>query len=143
VKKKSTTLFLVDDDADDLDFFQEAIKQIDPYIRLISTSDSCLLLQELKRGQLPVPDLFFLDLNMPRVDGKMLLREIKSIPLYTSVPVIIYSTSIHPRDVHDACSLGAVYFFSKPSSFSELVTRLNEILSCDWNEVGLNTPHRR
>jgi DNA-binding response OmpR family regulator len=126
------TLFFIDDDNDDLELFCEAVNLIDQNIICIPSDNSEAVLHSLKRNDTLLPDLIFLDLNMPRVDGREFLSEIKKLSAYSHIPVIIFSTSYHKRDIDETKKLGASYFITKPSSMKELVERLNYIFSVDW-----------
>jgi len=126
------TLYLVDDDNDDLDLFCEAVHAIDDSIVCVRSNDSNAALKAFKGFDVPLPDLIFLDLNMPLVDGRQFLSEIKTLRPYAHVPVIIYSTSSHPKDIEETRQLGASSFLTKPYSLDELVAGLSEILSEYW-----------
>lgn len=122
------TLYLIDDDMDDLDFFCEAVQQVDSSIICFKSSDSEYALRSFQQGEIPLPDLIFLDLNMPLIDGRTFLCEIKKIDEYASIPVIIYSTSAHPKDIDDTRKLGAAGFITKPFSQEVLVNQLQILL---------------
>lgn len=124
----SKILYLIDDDNDDLDIFTEAVKIIDKSIVCLKSNNSETVLQSFKKHLAPVPDLIFLDLNMPLVSGKEFLSQIKSIEPYSKVPVVIYSTSSYPGDIKETKRLGAAYFLTKPYSMAELIKNLNELL---------------
>lgn len=137
--KQPKTWYLVDDDSDDLDFFCEAVSTMDRDIICIRAISSDKALRAFKSHDVPVPDMIFLDLNMPLVDGRQFLAEIKMLAPYAHVPVIIYSTSSHARDIEETRQLGASGFLSKPYSLAELVHELNAILSNDFEQIGFST----
>jgi CheY-like chemotaxis protein len=89
-------------------------------------------LDELERNSPSFPDLIFLDLNMPKLNGKQVLREIKSRESLKAIPVIMYSTSFAPRDIEEIGQLGAAFHLLKPSRFDDLCRSLSEILSRKW-----------
>lgn len=136
--KQPKTLYLVDDDNDDLDFFCEAVSAIDANIICVRATNSDKALKAFKSHDVPLPDMIFLDLNMPLVDGRQFLAEIKMLPPYAHVPVIIYSTSSHSRDMEETRQLGASGFLPKPYSLTELVNQLNNILSNDFQRISLS-----
>ena len=123
------TLYLIDDDTDDLDFFCEAATKVDPSITCMTSSDSLASLNAFKNYDVPVPDMIFLDLNMPLVDGRKFLIELKKLQYYAQVPVIIYTTSSHSRDRDETRALGAADFLTKPCSLHELTRELGVILA--------------
>jgi CheY-like chemotaxis protein len=73
------------------------------------------------------PDLILLDLNMPRKDGRQVLREMDSDPGLRGIPVIILTTSAAPRDVQDAYELCANSYISKPPSFAAFQAAIEEL----------------
>lgn len=124
----SMTCFLVDDDVDDQEIFESALKEIDPSIKCIIANDGTEALTRLSTDKRFTPDYIFLDLNMPGINGKQCLAEIKKDSRFHSTPVIIYSTTVSERDMEEINSLGAKTFFTKPSRFSELCSTLSDIL---------------
>ena len=83
-------LFLIDDDEDDLFIFHLALQELNVVTDCFEDTKSETALRRLKEGSMPVPDLIFLDWNMPKIRGRDCLILIKQIPAYASVPVIIY-----------------------------------------------------
>lgn len=73
-------------------------------------------------------DLIFLDLNMPRKNGKECLSEIGKNRKLINTPVIIYSTSLNPVDIQETYGMGARFFLRKPNSFEELKETLAMLL---------------
>jgi CheY-like chemotaxis protein len=71
-------------------------------------------------------------LNMPKLNGKQVLREIKNKRSLKAIPVIMYSTSFAPRDIEEINQLGAAYHLLKPSRFDDLCRSLDVILSKNW-----------
>ena len=123
---KYTSVLLIDDDIDDRMIFGEVLKELAPdiiYHEAVNGEDALI-----KLGNDLVPDLIFLDLNMPRVDGKQFLAEIQRIGHLKHIPVIIYTTSSHESDKKETRELGASYFLTKPNSLHELTHILTEIL---------------
>lgn len=121
------TILIVDDDADDLQFFADAVTEIDATIQCITAYNGIEALQVLETTR-PLPDFIFLDLNMPRMGGRQCLRHIKNNPMLRSIPVIIYSTSRRPEDIHDALEAGATDFITKPTKFHLLRTEIAKVI---------------
>lgn len=119
---------IIDDDVDDQELFVEAIAELNAPFSCETASNGEDGLQKLGDSSYQLPDLIFLDLNMPRLNGKQCLERIKSSVKLRDIPVIIYSTSSQDNDVRDCIALGAVHFLTKPSSFNELCRSLSEIL---------------
>ena len=85
-------LLLIDDDRDDHEFFMEALQEIDSSITCTAFFDGEQALGRLKSNTTEVPDLIILDTNMPKLNGKQILAELKRIPNLKGVPVVMYST---------------------------------------------------
>ena len=126
--------FIVDDDVDDQELFIEAVNEVDKSIECISASNCEEALQILKSGKIALPDVIFLDLNMPRQNGKQCLVELKKTAHLSKIPVIIYTTSSEKRDIDETTRLGAAHFLTKPNKFDELCKALSFVLSKDWSK---------
>lgn len=111
-------IFLADDDEDDLILFQEALNEIKLPIQLTAVRDGEQLMEVLTQHELP--DMLFLDLNMPRKDGFQCLMEIRKNAKLKRLPVVIFSTSFQPDAVDRLYANGAQYYIRKPSNFEHL-----------------------
>ncbi|MEO5984410.1 MAG: response regulator [Ferruginibacter sp.] len=120
-------IFLVDDDADDRQLFQEAIYEIAPHTKL-SLADGCDMLVKLAKIETEKPDLIFLDLNMPGLNGFDCLDEIKSKQSLGNVPVLIYSTTANPEQVKKTYNKGATLYMQKPSSYEGIKKLVHQVL---------------
>ncbi len=85
-------------------------------------------LQKLVLKEIEMPDYIFIDLNMPLMNGIQCLQEIKQLPAYAAIPVIIYSTSSYERDIMQTISNGAFQYIVKPFSFLELCDKVRTVL---------------
>ena len=110
-------ILLADDDADDCRFFRLALQQMPISTQLISVPDGEKTMEYLKKNTKALPDVIFLDLNMPRKNGFECLAEIKGNAELNHIPVIIFSTSIEQETVTQLYNNGANYFVRKPSEF--------------------------
>jgi len=119
--KQQYNLLLADDDEDDCDFFKEALDELLLPTSLVTVNDGVQLMDFLSEsGAENLPDILFLDLNMPRKNGLECLTEIKQLEEYKNLPIIIFSTSLD-RDIVDLVyGKGAVYYIQKPGEFSKL-----------------------
>lgn len=136
IKNMNKTFFIVDDDLDDQELFIEAVSEVDKSISCISASNCEEALDLLKNRKIDLPDMIFLDLNMPRLNGKQCLAELKRVSELKHIPVIIYSTSSEKRDIEETSRLGAAHFLTKPNKFEELCKALTFVVSKDWNPVS-------
>lgn len=124
---------LADDDVDDKELFQDALNEIDPSIDCYLANDGKEALEILRDSSKIPPHIIFLDINMPGMDGWECLSILKSSSKYKDIPVIMYSTSSHRRDIDNALDNGALCFFTKPNEYSELKNIL-EIIAGNINE---------
>lgn len=118
---------LADDDIDDAELFSDALAEIDPAVDFFHTDDCRTLLKYLSNSGNRKPDLIFLDINMPEMNGWECLVELKKHAVNKEIPVIMYSTSSILRDKEMAVELQALGFLTKPSDFRALVKILTAI----------------
>lgn len=123
---KQLGYLLVDDDPDDTFLFGEVLRDVAPSIQLYTAVNGQEALDKL-RGGMPLPDLIFLDLNMPRMGGVECLTTLKADPALSTIPVIIYTTSSQSKDIEETMQKGAVCFITKPSNMKELTEILSVI----------------
>ena len=116
-------ILYAEDDQEDLDTFYDIINLIDPDIKCIHAKDGAEALEILDNA-IVLPDYIFLDINMPHMDGKACLINIKSDSRFKSIPVIIYTTSNRKSDVEMFMKLGAAKYMIKPNTFREAVESL-------------------
>jgi len=126
--KKESSLFLVDDDRDDQDVFLDVLKDISSLINCATAFDGEEALNILKNNLPQVPDCIFLDLNMPRMNGRQFLKTIKSIEILKDIPVIVYTTSSSLKNKEEMTNLGATYFLTKPNSLAGLKKELEQVI---------------
>jgi len=122
------TILLIDDDLDDIDFFIEAMAEIDPNIKCVSALNAIDGLKLLD-ASIVKPDFIFLDLNMPKMDGKQCLRLIKNSLVLRHIPEVHYSTSRREDDIEEAKVMGAHSFIIKPNKFALLKDEIRSVLS--------------
>jgi CheY-like chemotaxis protein len=129
---KVLKIFLAEDDQEDRELFKEAMKEIPNEIKLSTAKDGIELLGMLDRARNNLPDLIFLDLNMPKKDGHQCLVEIKSDSLLQQIPVIIYSTSARPEQINSTYKEGANLYIAKPDSYNKLKSIIENVVSLNW-----------
>lgn len=122
-------IYIIDDDPDDQHLLIEAIKEINISIKCYTAMTGQEGLTKLKTGEIPIPTLIFLDLNMPRIDGRKFLTTIKQDPDFNSIPVVIYSTSTNQMERNEMLQLGAADYIDKQADFSLLKEKLLVIVS--------------
>lgn len=125
-------IYLADDDSDDVEFFQEALADVCNSAAFATGKNGMELMKKLLYPELPVPDIIFLDINMPLMNGLECLKEIKSHLHLKDIPVVMYTTSALSGTIEIAYRLGANLFMEKPSEFQVLKSMLKPILNRDW-----------
>jgi CheY-like chemotaxis protein len=135
------TILLADDDADDCLLFKDALGEL-PLLTQLSTVANGERLMELLNQIERLPDLLFLDLNMPRKNGFDCLLEIKRSERLHRLPVIILSTSVEENMVNLLYANGAEYYICKPNEFSQLVSVIRIALTIT-SQINHPRPSRR
>ena len=134
-------IWLADDDIDDREIFGEIVHQILPTTMITTFSDGEELLAALYAGG--IPDLLFLDINMPCRDGLDCLQEIRTMPAFSKLPIIIFSSSVQPKHIENAYGYGANLYYSKPTIFNEMISGLTRLLAMDWSDPYTSRPISR
>ena len=119
-------LLLVEDNPGDVDLIREALEGAP--VRTSVAADGVAALERLRSAE-DLPNLVLLDLNLPRKDGRAVLREMKADPRLRRIPVIILSSSDADRDLREAYDLHANCFVKKPSEVDEFYAAVRGIES--------------
>ena len=127
--KKIENILLIDDDSDDIEIFREAVIEIAPDIHFDGLTNCEQALSRLNNSHTGLPDLIFLDLNMPLINGKQCLSAMRKMAHLTNTPIIIYSTSSFQKDIDETKHLGASAFLTKSSRFEETCNLLKQVIS--------------
>lgn len=138
----SLTLLMAEDDPEDRLLARRAIETASRECDLRFVEDGEALLDYLERttgtaGEHPRPALILLDLNMPRKDGREVLRELKGDPRYRRIPVIVLTTSSADTDVRQSYELGANSYIVKPTSPARLTDVIRDLWSYWFQTVVL------
>jgi len=132
------TLLLIDDDADDIEMFCDAVVEIDEKNHCLWASNGKEALEILKSNK-QKPDYIFLDLNMPQMNGKQCLKEIKQHCEFAKIPIIIYSTSKYKKEIDEVLEMGASTFLTKPTLFNDLKTAIAEVIGKKFKNTSCGT----
>ncbi|MBW8201123.1 response regulator [Flagellimonas abyssi] len=126
-------IFLADDDEDDRLFFSEALKEIPLSIETSTFADGVCLMENLYSDE-KLPDVIFLDLNMPMMNGFECLSDIRNDEKFKNIPVIIYSTSFLKTEIERLHRMGAAGYLRKPTSYNQLKTLIYKCVKNlqDW-----------
>ncbi len=124
-------ILLIDDDEDDQAIFKEALEIINPLLQCDIADNGTTALDKLKNGT-SLPDIIFLDLNMPVMNGIEFLIQIKKEILINKIPIGIFTTSSTLKDKTLTKDLGAQFFLIKPNDFKVLCAKLVQVLGIDF-----------
>jgi len=130
----SVVVILADDDSDDRSLFSEAITEADPSVIYWGAENGQAALNYLTDQKNLRPAIIFLDINMPVLNGWETLAEIKANKKLLDIPVVMYSTTSQSHHVQKALNMGALFFLTKPDSYS----RIREILTIVIANLNLN-----
>jgi len=116
---------LIDDDPDDQLFFRDAVRSVRPDVQC-ELASSCV--EAFKQLEIVTPDLIFVDLNMPVMNGFDCLAYLKKKSELRDIPVVIFTTSKNVNDINRTKQLGASWFMTKPDDFNVLCKKLRGII---------------
>lgn len=125
-------ILLAEDDEDDRSFFKEAFDKIKMKAKITLLNDGAQLMDYLLHPEGPLPQVVFLDLNMPKKNGLECLREIRSNMTLKELSVAVYSTSASQEDIEETFAQGANIYIKKPNDFGMLKKIITEVLSLNW-----------
>lgn len=133
-------ILLADDDDDDRLFFKEALEDIKIKTKVHTVNDGTALMEHLNQPGIPLPDMLFLDLNMPKKNGIQCLEEIRKDQRFEELTIAIYSTSGAEKDIEETLIKGANVYIKKPNDYRSLKKIIEEALSINWqyHTSGLN-----
>ncbi|HVF95727.1 MAG TPA: response regulator [Flavisolibacter sp.] len=126
-------ILLVEDDADDRKYFGEAVAEIDDSIECVMARDGKQAIDLLRDHEASLPDYIFLDLRMPKINGRQCLLQIKADERLKNIPVIVYTTSREVQESEELQSLGAVRFITKPANTEEIYYVISQVLEEQGN----------
>ncbi len=130
MSEKIKTIVLADDDADDVELFESALKRVCTQYQVIRARDGeqlLLLLETIEN-----PDIIVLDINMPKVTGKECLIKIRANPKTAAIPILVMSTSDFKPDIDFCLANGANNYIPKPGDFKKLKEIAATICEGTW-----------
>ena len=130
--QKPVHILLADDDEDDRNFFIFAINDLKIANKLTLFKNGKDLMDYLENPDSILPDILFLDLNMPCKTGNECLKEIRLNPRFKNISIAIYSTSSSEKDIEETFVGGANIYIKKPNDFSKLKKVLKEVVNLNW-----------
>ncbi len=131
-------IFLVDDDQEDHEIFKMSLEKVDSSIEIVTAESGIEALNYLKDNSAYRPDIIFLDVNMPKMNGKDCVRELRKNSDFAETPMILYSTYDGQREINEAINVGASEFMTKPASITEFAKALKDIIIKHSKPKGTN-----
>jgi CheY-like chemotaxis protein len=124
-------VLLAEDDEEDVFLFKTVLCELNQDMLVSVATDGNLLMALLKQS-IPLPEMIFLDLNMPYKNGFECLSDIRSNEKWNSIKIVILSTSSQPQQIETAYKGGADLYLAKPVSYTQFKNMLGKCLSLDW-----------
>ena len=122
-------IVLIDDDKDDAELFREALEEANSNAELQHFANAREALTALQAWQEALPNLIFLDINLPIMNGWEFLVCLNELAVLSAIPVMMYTTSSLKREKEIARDLGAIGFITKPNDYKELKSILEDLLN--------------
>lgn len=140
MNKEYIYIILADDDEDDRLFFTDAFSELKINTKVDTFKDGVELMNYLNDSDSFLPNVLFLDLNMPKKNGIECLHEIKNDERFKDIAIAIYSTSSSEEDIEETFVCGANIYIKKPSDFNTLKKVLSDVVTINWqyHTSGLN-----
>lgn len=136
MKSRPIQILLADDDEDDRLFFEDAINSINVATQLTMVENGKELMNLLLVEELVLPDIIFLDLNMPGNSGLEYLKEIRQSTKLSTLSIAIYSTSSSEQDIEETFVSGANIYIKKPNTVNDLQEVLKKVLCTNWQYIN-------
>jgi CheY-like chemotaxis protein len=123
------TILFIDDDPEDTELFCEVVNYLNSVevfiskherIECIAVNDGCQAVELMPTLSI-LPDLIFLDINMPIMGGKDCLKSLKRHPEFMRIPIVMFSTAFREAEANEFKELGAIDCVKKPNGFHDLV----------------------
>jgi len=140
MEKEYIHIILADDDEDDRLFFTDAFEELKINTKVNTFNDGVELMNYLNKPDAVLPNVLFLDLNMPRKNGIECLDEIKMDEKFNDIAIAIFSTSSSEEHIEETFVRGANIYIKKPSDFVTLKKVLADVVTINWqyHTSGLN-----
>ncbi len=140
MNKDYTYIILADDDEDDRMLFTDAFDELKISTKVQTFKDGAELMSYLNSDEAVLPEILFLDLNMPKKNGIECLKEIKSNNRLVNIAIAIYSTSSSEEHIEETFVKGANIYIKKPNDFNTLKKVLQDVVTMNWqfHTSGMN-----
>ena len=140
MEKDYIHIILADDDEDDRLLFTDAFEELKINTKVNTFNDGVELMEYLNSPDAVLPNVLFLDLNMPKKNGIECLHEIKANERFKDIAIAIFSTSSSEEHIEETFVQGANIYIKKPSDFATLKKVLSDVVTINWQYYtsGLN-----
>ncbi|HZG99800.1 MAG TPA: response regulator [Flavisolibacter sp.] len=128
------SILLIDDDCDDCSLFEGALKEVSSTLQFTALNRCEDVLRVVDDC---CPDVIFVDINIPKVDGFSCISLLQESAKHCRIPIVIYSSSNSQREMNAAYGYGASLFFKKPTRYVDLLDSLRGIIIMDWDRPEL------
>src|SRR5688572_14227976 len=139
----SYNVLVMEDSIPDVHLVSLCFRQVSPAVKLHFTKDGVeggdFLFKRGSFAKVPTPDLILMDLNMPRKDGRTLLKELKADPVVGTIPVVMLSTSNSPEEIGECHRLGASAFVTKPVDVMKMAKIVKTLVEFYFSCASLAT----
>lgn len=135
MENKKINILLADDDYDDCNFFKDALGELLESVNLSIVNDGDELMKFLTKEGNELPDVLFLDINMPRKNGIECLSEIRHIEKLKNLSVVMFTTSNSPENINLSFKTGAHVYITKPADFEHLKQVISHALPMATEEI--------
>jgi len=134
-------ILLVEDNSGDIRLTLEAFKdaELPNHVSVVRDGEEALafLRKEQPYAGVPRPDLVLLDLNLPKKDGREVLRDVKTDPELKIIPIIVLTTSVAPTDIVNSYDLHANCYIQKPAGFDDFIDLIRTLENLWFGVVQL------
>ena len=138
--KEKCNILIADDDLEDYELFQDGLLETGLSHSIAHVKHGEKVITAIKAV---IPDVIFLDINMPGCDGRDCLALIKKDSEISHIPIIMYSTSNAKQWIDQCYDLGANRYFVKPTQFGAIVEGLKKIFSMPETELYKKPPFEK
>lgn len=132
MNERKLQIALADDDEDDRQLFLKAMGNLKISTELSLFEDGQQLMDYLHSSLQDLPEVIFLDLNMPIKGGMECLKEMRNDNGFNDIMIAIYSTSSSERDIEETFINGANIFINKPNDFGKLKESIAKVIELNW-----------
>lgn len=139
MSKMNYSILIAEDDFDDRLLIQDAFEANGIEAGVTEYAENGDELMTILSNREEPPTLIFMDLNMPKMDGREAIKAIKSDPQFKQIPVIVFTTSASEDDIQSSYLQGVNTYFTKPTMFKDLVEMVS-VIKTYWLEKAALTP---